>query len=55
MICVYNEKTRGLNIVIYEVEEHYITHINGSFVFSGDTLKECFEELEKMIERRFEK
>lgn len=55
MICVYNEKTRGLSVVICEVDGHYETDINGVFVFSGDTLKECFEELEKMIERKFEK
>lgn len=55
MIQIYNEQTRGLNIVIYEVDEHFVMHINGVFVCSGDTLKECFEELEKMIERKFEK
>ena len=55
MIDIYNEQTRGLNVVIYEVDEHYVMHINGVFVFSGDTLKECLEELEEMIERKFEK
>ena len=40
MICAYNEKTRGLSVVICEVDGHYETDINGVFVFSGDTLKD---------------
>lgn len=55
MICVYNKKTRGITIVIMEVDEHYEMDINGVFVSSGDTLQECLEELEERLERRFEK
>lgn len=55
MILCYTEKTRGLNVVITEVDEHFETDINGVFCFSCDTLKESFEELEKFIMEKLKK
>lgn len=39
-------------IEILPVMEHYEVYQNGRFLFSGDTLKEVEQDLEKMEEKK---
>lgn len=51
MIAVFTKRTREIGVLIMQVDEHWEMDINGVFVFSGDTLQECFEELENIEEK----